>query len=101
MANFKDRVFGADLHPTVKDKLKARQLMSENEVSPNQSLQFSTNPEDGQPFDLKEALGDRTFNQNLEAQGGGIDLLTLGVDNLNQLKENLAILKKREVFNNF
>ena len=28
-----------------------------------------------------------------------IDLLTLGVDNLNQLKENLAILKKREVFN--
>ena len=38
--NFNDRVFGADIHPIIKNKLLARQALSQNSAGPNDSIQF-------------------------------------------------------------
>ena len=42
MGQFNDRVFGANIHPSVKNKLKARQIFAQSS-EPNQSIIGSEN----------------------------------------------------------
>ena len=51
----KKTIFGSDLFPKIKNKLKARQLLNSN-IEPNQSLENITD-ESGKSFNLIEALG--------------------------------------------
>ena len=55
---FNKRIFGTDLDPDIKNKLKARQLFAKKS-QPNESIEFEDI--DGHQVNLFEALGEVNF----------------------------------------
>ena len=87
MGQFNNRVFGSNIHPKVKNKLKAKQILASTAHEPNQSIQ-STIQKEGTPFtklnplgeeepDLEmtaeEAIGNRNFT-SADGKGSVLDL---------------------------
>ena len=57
---FNKRLFGTDLDPAIKDKLRARQILAKHSVLPNDSSEFVTI--NGQQFSVKDLIGESNFN---------------------------------------
>tara|TARA_Y100001973_G_C5205322_1_gene341078 strand:- start:89 stop:3250 length:3162 start_codon:yes stop_codon:yes gene_type:complete len=87
MGQFNNRVFGSNIHPKVKNKLKAKQILASTAHEPNQSIQ-STIQKEGTPFTklnplgeeephlgmtAEEAIGNRNFT-SADGKGSVLDL---------------------------
>ena len=59
---FNKRLFGTDLDPEVKNKLRARQILAKHSTLPNQSNQFVQI--NGQEYKIKDLVGDVNFSLN-------------------------------------
>ena len=55
--NFNTRVFGADIHPILKNKLLARQALAQSDTQPNEPIQFQKLPGTDNIPDINEATG--------------------------------------------
>ena len=67
--SFNKRLFGTDLDPEIKNKLRARQILAKHSVIPNHSSDFIEI--DGQEYKISDLIGDVNF-------GGKNDFLSLG-----------------------
>ncbi len=72
MGQFNDRVFGANIHPSVKNKLKAKQIFAQSS-EPNQSIIGSKNV-----FTKLDGLGEEKEDPSITPSShfGGINFST-------------------------
>ena len=56
---FNKRLFGTDLDPEIKNKLRARQLVGKHSILPNDSSQFVSIQ--GQDYKISDLIGDVNF----------------------------------------
>ena len=56
---FNKRLFGTDLDPEIKNKLRARQLVGKHSILPNTSNQFVSIQ--GQDYNISDLIGDVNF----------------------------------------
>ena len=67
MGQFNNRIFGSNIHPKVKNKLKAKQILASTAHEPNQSIQ-STIEKEGTPFTKLNPLGEEETDLGMTAE---------------------------------